>query len=111
MHTTNQILTAAAVAGALAGCGTSSQPSTHEDGGPPIADAGPPIVDGGPPIVDAPPFTRGVSTLAGSAETGSADGNRNVARFHNPVNVAYGPDGRVYVADFDNNKLRAVDPS
>jgi hypothetical protein len=124
MHTINQILTAAAVVGVLASCG-SSQPSTNEDGGPPIADGGPPIVDGGPPIIDggppiidggspiidAPPFTLGVSTLAGSAETGSQDGNRNVARFDNPVNAAYGPDGRVYVADFYNNKIRAVDPS
>jgi sugar lactone lactonase YvrE len=110
MHMTNQILTAVAVAGALAGCGT-SHPSTNEDAGRPIVDGGPPIVDGGPPIVDAPPFMRGVSTLAGSGEAGSADGNRNVARFNNPVNVAYGSDGRVYVADFDNNKIRAVDAS
>jgi sugar lactone lactonase YvrE len=118
MHTTNRILTAAAVVGALAGCGSSSQPSTNEDagspiadGGVPIVDGGPPIVDGGPPIVDAPPFTRGVSTLAGSAAVGFTDGDRNVARFDNPVNVAYGSDGRVYVADFYNNKIRAVDAS
>ncbi len=117
MHTTNQILIAAAVVGALAACGT-SQPSAKEDGGPAIADGGPPIVDGGlpivdggPPIVDAPPFTRGVSTLAGAGEAGFTDGDRNVARFNNPVNVAYGSDGRVYVADFDNNKIRAVGAS
>jgi len=52
-----------------------------------------------------------VSTLAGFGEAGSTDGSRNVARFNNPVNVAYGSDGRVYVADFDNNKIRAVDAS
>lgn len=110
MHTTHLILTAVAAVGALAGCGT-SHPSTNVDGGPPITDGGPPIIDGGPPIMDAPPFTRGVSTLAGFGEAGSTDGNRNVARFSNPVNVAYGSDGRVYVADFDNNKIRAVDAS
>jgi sugar lactone lactonase YvrE len=117
MHTTHLILTAVAAVGALAGCGT-SHPSTNMDGGPPITDGGPPnidggppITDGGPPIMDAPPFTHGVSTLAGSGEAGSTDGSRNVARFNNPVNVAYGSDGRVYVADFDNNKIRAVDAS
>lgn len=59
---------------------------------------------------DAPPFTNGVSTLAGAGEAGYVDGSRGVSRFANPVNVAYGPDGMLYVADFDNNKIRAVDP-
>jgi DNA-binding beta-propeller fold protein YncE len=58
---------------------------------------------------DAPPFTNGVSTLSGAAEAGYVDGNRGVARFANPVNVAIGPDGMVYVADFDNGMIRAVD--
>jgi DNA-binding beta-propeller fold protein YncE len=56
----------------------------------------------------APPFTDGVSTLAGAAEAGNVDGDRDMARFRNPVNVAVGPDGRVYVADWDNNKIRVV---
>lgn len=56
----------------------------------------------------APPFTDGTSTLSGSAEASFADGNRGVARFNNPVNVAY-KDGKIYVADFDNSKLRVVD--
>lgn len=58
---------------------------------------------------DAPPFTNGVSTLSGAADAGYVDGVRGIARFANPVNVAYGPDGKVYVADFDNNKVRVVD--
>ncbi len=57
----------------------------------------------------APPFTNGVSTLAGDAEAGYVDGSRDVARFKNPVTVAYGPDGKLYVADFDNSKIRVVD--
>ncbi len=57
----------------------------------------------------APAFTDGVSTLAGAADSGYVDGDRDVARFHNPVNVAVGPDGLIYVADFDNNKIRVVD--
>ena len=58
----------------------------------------------------APPFTNGVSTLAGAADAGYVDGSRDVARFKNPVGVAVGSDGLVYVADFDNSKLRAVAP-
>ncbi len=59
---------------------------------------------------DAPPFTDGVSTLSGGAEAGYVDGRRGQARFANPVNVAFGPDGMVYVADFDNGKIRVIDP-
>jgi len=66
-------------------------------------------LDGNPPVSDATPFTKGVSTLAGGSVAGFVDGDRSVARFNNPVNVAYGQDARVYVADFDNSKIRAVD--
>jgi len=58
---------------------------------------------------DAPPFTSGVSTLSGSDEPGFVDGPRGKARFANPVHCAVGPDGKVYVADFDNGKIRVVD--
>jgi sugar lactone lactonase YvrE len=58
----------------------------------------------------APPFTAGVSTLAGAGQAEDIDGDRDIARFANPVNVAYGPDGNLYVADFDNNTLRRVAP-
>jgi hypothetical protein len=54
------------------------------------------------------PFTSGVSTLAGTADPGYVDGARKVAQFSDPVNVAY-RDGILYVADFDNGKLRAID--
>lgn len=57
-----------------------------------------------------PEMTDGVSTLSGFSEAGYVDGPRGTARFANPVNVAYGPDGMVYVADFDNGKIRVVDP-
>jgi sugar lactone lactonase YvrE len=56
----------------------------------------------------APPFTNGTSTLAGSSDAKYVDGSRDIARFSNPVNVAF-HDGRVYVADFDNGKIRMVD--
>jgi len=56
-----------------------------------------------------PGLTSGASTLAGAAEAGYVDGSRCAARFHNVVNVAVGPDGKVYVADFDNSKIRAIE--
>src|SRR5262245_15124335 len=54
------------------------------------------------------PFTNGVSTLAGTEQAGFVDGSRKDARFNNPVNVIY-RNGKLYVADFDNNKLRVID--
>ncbi|MBX3159239.1 MAG: hypothetical protein KF773_24940 [Deltaproteobacteria bacterium] len=56
-----------------------------------------------------PGFTDGVSTLGGGGEAGFLDGNRQVNLFNNPVNVAVAADGTVFVADFDNNKIRALD--
>lgn len=58
---------------------------------------------------DRPPITRGVSTLAGWSQGGYMDGPRETNLFNNPVNLAYGPDGKVYVADFDNFKIRTLD--
>jgi len=60
------------------------------------------------PPEDAPPFTNGVSMLTGHAEKGFVDGKRGLARLNNPVSCAY-RDGKVYVADFDNGKIRVVD--
>ncbi|HWO19696.1 MAG TPA: hypothetical protein VNO30_13010 [Kofleriaceae bacterium] len=84
---------------ALGGVGCTS---SDDDGG---GDDSPP-----PPGGDnVPPFTNGVSMLTGGPDPGYVDGRRGEARLANPVNVALGPDGTVYVADFDNGKLRAVD--
>ena len=77
--------------------GTGSDGGTGNDGGTGS--------DGGNNNV---PFTMGTSTVAGGAEPGYFDGSRKLAMFANPVNVAY-RDGRLYVADFDNNKIRMID--
>ena len=70
------------------------------------SDAGYVEPDGG----TRPPITsKGVSTLAGWTQAGYLDGNRQVNLFSNPVNVFYGPDANVYVADFNNFKVRSVD--
>jgi YVTN family beta-propeller protein len=77
----------------------------HDAGHPDAAvDAG--IPDAGD--VAPPPFTLGTSTLAGRAYAGYVDGARDDARFANPVNVAY-RDGHLYIADFDNNRIRVID--
>lgn len=58
---------------------------------------------------DIGPMTNGVSTLAGNAQAAYVDGARELSRFDDPVNTAIGPDGKVYVADFNNSKIRVVD--
>ena len=68
------------------------------------------VPDAEPPDCFLPPFTTGVSTLAGCDIAGAVDGPRPDARFHNPVNAVLGPDGKVYVADFDNHRIRTVEP-
>jgi len=93
MLRTNLVLSLAMAA--AAGCGTTDGGMGGDDGG-----------DGSG---GRPGMTSGVSTLAGYAQPGYLDGNRNVNLFNNPTNVAYGPDGKLYVADFDNGKIRVVD--
>jgi sugar lactone lactonase YvrE len=88
----------------LASAAACASPGTKEG----MSDAG--TSDAGPPVADAVPFTTGVSTLAGGAQAGNADGDRSVARFSNPVNVLVAPDGTLYVSDFDNGTIRTVDP-
>lgn len=67
--------------------------------------------DAGVPEVacELPAFTAGVSTLSGCGVSGAADGPRGTGTFANPVNVAPGSDGEVYVADFDNDRVRVID--
>jgi sugar lactone lactonase YvrE len=84
------------MAAAAGGCGTTGGGGGGDDT---------PGDDGGV----RPGMTNGVSTLAGYAQPGYLDGDRDVNLFNNPTNVAYGPDGKLYVADFDNGKLRVVD--
>jgi len=99
---------AAATAFVLAGCFGSGPSASDGGGGDDTPDAG---GDAGMPDADTetpPAFTNGVSTLAGVSVAGDVDGPRDVVRFSNPVNVAY-RNGVLYVADFDNGKLRAID--
>lgn len=58
--------------------------------------------------VDA--LTGAVTTLAGSGASGFLDGPVSSAKFYGPRGVAVSPDGgTVYVADYSNFRLRAID--
>jgi sugar lactone lactonase YvrE len=52
-----------------------------------------------------------VSTLAGSGVQGFADGPATSAQFNVPYSVAVDTSGNVYVADFDNYRIRKVTSS
>ncbi|MDR0181686.1 virginiamycin B lyase family protein [Lysobacter arvi] len=49
-----------------------------------------------------------VTTLAGDGTPGFVDGPGAHARFDGPTGVAVGPDGRVYVADTYNDRIRVI---
>jgi streptogramin lyase len=51
-----------------------------------------------------------VSTLAGNGNTGSSNGAGTAASFYYPTGVAVDVAGNVYVADWNNNMVRMIDP-
>ena len=56
--------------------------------------------------------TRVVSTLAGTATAGSADtdtDNNVVAQFTDPSGVAVDSSGNLYVADYNNHRIRKIE--
>jgi hypothetical protein len=50
-----------------------------------------------------------VSVFAGSGSPGFADGDAATAAFNKPTDLAVGSDGKVYVADYSNNRIRVID--
>ncbi|WP_218925184.1 Ig-like domain-containing protein [Vibrio sp. ES.051] len=51
-----------------------------------------------------------VSTFAGTGEKGFADGDATNAQFDTPKGLAMASDGRLYVADTENNRIRVISP-
>ncbi|MEY2621629.1 MAG: Virginiamycin lyase [Pseudomonadota bacterium] len=52
-----------------------------------------------------------VSTLAGSGNTGSTDGNGTAASFNNPFGLTIDGSGNVFVADRTNHLIRKITPA
>jgi hypothetical protein len=50
------------------------------------------------------------STLAGSEKHGIVDGKGNKARFDYPGGIGLGPDGSIYVGDYEGSRVRKVAP-
>jgi sugar lactone lactonase YvrE len=49
-----------------------------------------------------------VTTLAGNNFAGFQDGAASAVQFNHPTDVAVGPDGRIYVADRQNHRIRVL---
>jgi sugar lactone lactonase YvrE len=96
-----------AIALGAAGCGGSDGGSGGSDDG--ADDDGDGDIDGDDGDLDQPPLTDGLATLAGFSMSGDVDGARTKALFNNPVNVVVGGGDQIFVADFDNSKIRRVD--
>ena len=54
------------------------------------------------------PTTGQVTTFAGNGTAGFADGPSATAQFNGPTGVPVAPDGTIYVADFDNHRIRKI---
>ncbi|BDD12615.1 hypothetical protein FUAX_50470 (plasmid) [Fulvitalea axinellae] len=59
-------------------------------------------------IVQNSDGTVNVSTLAGTGEYGFRDGDGSTAKFRNPFGVVVDGSGNVYVADYDNHRIRKI---
>ncbi|RYY12342.1 MAG: hypothetical protein EOO36_17620, partial [Cytophagaceae bacterium] len=51
-----------------------------------------------------------VSTLAGTGNSGAADGPGSAATFNSPTGIAVDPQGNVYAADIVNDRIRKITP-
>ena len=49
-----------------------------------------------------------ISNYAGDGISGFADGSTATARFNTPVDVVFAPDGRLFVADSSNHRIRVI---
>ncbi len=70
------------------------------------------VADTGNHVIRRVALDGTVSTVAGSpGVSGFADGSGAAARFNSPRGLTVGPDGDLYVADRNNNRIRRVTPA
>ena len=71
------------------------------------------IPDPGAPVGSTVDFVAGVtvSTLAGSYVPGDSDGTGAGVGFENPVTVTVAPNGNLFVAEYDGNRIRSLTPA
>ncbi len=60
------------------------------------------------PAPPSPGTASMVTVLAGDGTAGFRDGDAAMARFDSPAGVAAGPDGRLYVTDSRNHRVRVI---
>ena len=66
------------------------------------------VADAGNGLIRKVTASGVVSTFAGTAGSGYADGTGTSAKFNWPNGLALGPDGVFYVADAGNNRIRKI---
>ena len=73
----------------------------------------PSVPDPGAPVGSTVDFVAGVtvSTLAGSGVPGDSDGTGAGVGFENPVTVTVAPNGNLFVAEYDGNRIRSLTPA
>ena len=49
------------------------------------------------------------TAIAGAAEPGFADGDASTARFNGPIGIAVGNDGKVFISDTYNDRIRIIE--
>lgn len=94
-----------------AGCGGSDE-GTGDDqqaGGEVVVDEGSDLAPGMQYAIN-PNSGAVVTTLAGSGERGSSDGNGSAASFTQPADVFIGPDGDIYAVEFRGNRITRISP-
>ncbi len=69
------------------------------------------VADNGNDTIRSITTTGSVTTLAGLASSGSADGTGSAARFYSPSGAAVDSAGNVYVGDTGNHTLRKITPA
>jgi hypothetical protein len=55
--------------------------------------------------------TGRVSTVAGTGDSGSFDGPAVAATFSQPIGLAIGSDGSIFVSEVAGNRIRRIDPA